>query len=128
MTGSGGCSVDDLRRLVVDLEKAARKDVDARKLLQVEAFRAKQEWQQEWTGIRRMPHIARSVTYDTEATPGGATAEIGPDKGRTQGPFGHIVEFGTSQNPPIRPVTANILKAAADRLEKYLGEAGEDIL
>lgn len=120
--------MDDLQRLVIDLEKAARKDVDARKMLQVEAFRAKQEWQRQWTGIRGMPHIARSVTYDTELTRAGATAEIGPDPSRTQGPLDNIVEFGTSQNPPIRPVTAGILKTAADRLEKYLGDAGEDIL
>ncbi|NXY93504.1 hypothetical protein HYE82_03585 [Streptomyces sp. BR123] len=41
-----------------------------------------------------------SISYDVTPIPGGATAEIGPDKGRPQGPLGNLLEFGSSKNPP----------------------------
>jgi hypothetical protein len=37
-----------------------------------------------------------SISYDVATAPGVVEAEIGPDKGRTQGPLGNILEFGTS--------------------------------
>lgn len=125
---------DDLRLLIVDLEKATRKDVDARKLLQVEAENAKKDWQQQWSDFAGA--IAWSVTYDTEDTRTGAKAEIGPDKDKrvgggphaTPGNLGNIVEFGSSRHGPIRPVTKNVLESAAERLERYLGDLGSEIL
>lgn len=41
-----------------------------------------------------------SVSYDVKPIPGGAQAEIGPDKGRAQGALGNLLEFGSSKNPP----------------------------
>lgn len=38
-----------------------------------------------------------SVSYDVRPIPGGAQAEIGPDKGRRQGPLGNLLEYGTSR-------------------------------
>jgi hypothetical protein len=118
---------DDLRRLAVDLAQAAGA-VDPRRFVQVEAFRVKQDWQREWTGIGGMPHIAGAVTYDTKLTGNGAQAEIGPDPDRIQGPLDNIVEFGSSQHAPIRAVTPRLVKDAGDRMEKYLAEQVEDIL
>jgi hypothetical protein len=118
---------DDLRTLAADLSKAAR-SVDPRKFVQVEAMRVKADWQREWGGITGMPHIARSVTYDTQWTAAGAEAEIGPDPDRPQGPLDNIVEFGSSKHGPIRPVTPGLVKAAGDRMEKYLSEQVEDLL
>ncbi|MFE6785196.1 hypothetical protein ACFVFF_23355 [Streptomyces sp. NPDC057680] len=46
---------------------------------------------------RRYPY---SIGYDVTPLPGGATAEIGPDKAKTQGPLGNLLEFGSSNNPP----------------------------
>ncbi|MBB4985033.1 hypothetical protein [Streptomyces nymphaeiformis] len=46
---------------------------------------------------RRYPY---SIGYDVTPIPGGATAEIGPDKGKVQGPLGNLLEFGSSNNPP----------------------------
>ena len=43
---------------------------------------------------RRYPY---AVSYDVVPLPGGAAAEIGPDKTRPQGPLGNILEFGTSR-------------------------------
>ncbi|MGW6739722.1 hypothetical protein ACWGDX_03065 [Streptomyces sp. NPDC055025] len=38
-----------------------------------------------------------TISYDPLPMPGGASAEIGPDKGRPQGPLGNILEYGTSR-------------------------------
>ncbi|MFF2522235.1 hypothetical protein [Streptomyces liangshanensis] len=38
-----------------------------------------------------------AVGYDVTPIPGGASAEIGPDKGRPQGPLGNLLEYGTSR-------------------------------
>ncbi|MEW1803202.1 hypothetical protein ACIGO7_35300 [Streptomyces virginiae] len=41
-----------------------------------------------------------SISYDVTPIPGGATAEIGPDKGKPQGALGNLLEFGSVNNPP----------------------------
>jgi hypothetical protein len=41
-----------------------------------------------------------SISYDVQRIPGGAQAEIGPDKGRRQGALGNLLEYGSSKNPP----------------------------
>lgn len=46
---------------------------------------------------RRYPY---TIGYDVTPMPGGATAEIGPDKGKKQGALGNLLEFGSSNNPP----------------------------
>lgn len=118
---------DDLDSLARDLMSAAA-NIDPRKLVQVEAFRVKQDWQAAWSDIRGMPHIGRSVTYDTRTTAFGAEAEIGPDPERTQGPLDNIVEFGSSAHGPLRPVTDRLRREAGDRLERYLAAAVKAIL
>lgn len=118
---------DDLGDLVRELEAAAG-SIDPRALVQVEAMNVKRDWQQEWSGIRGLPHIGRSVTFDTKESRAGAEAEIGPDPGRTQGPLDNIVEFGSSQHGPIRPVTRRLVEAAGDRLEAYLAAQAEEAL
>ncbi|MCY0928306.1 hypothetical protein OTB20_19315 [Streptomyces sp. H27-H1] len=41
-----------------------------------------------------------SISYDPLPFPGGAQAEIGPDKGRPQGALGNLLEYGSSKNRP----------------------------
>jgi hypothetical protein len=41
-----------------------------------------------------------SISYDVTPIPGGAQAEIGPDKDKPQGPLGNLLEFGSVNNPP----------------------------
>jgi hypothetical protein len=41
-----------------------------------------------------------SISYDVTEGPGVVEAEIGPDKGRPQGPLGNLLEFGSAHNPP----------------------------
>lgn len=49
---------------------------------------------------RHAPHYPRSISYDVHPIPGGAHAEIGPDKGKTQGALGNLLEFGSVHNAP----------------------------
>lgn len=41
-----------------------------------------------------------SITYDVNPMPGGASAEIGPDKGKKQGALGNLLEYGSVNNAP----------------------------
>lgn len=41
-----------------------------------------------------------SIGYDITAIPGGAEAEIGPDKDKPQGALGNLLEFGSVNNQP----------------------------
>lgn len=41
-----------------------------------------------------------SINYDINPIPGGASAEIGPDKGKKQGALGNLLEFGSVNNQP----------------------------
>lgn len=111
--------MSDLDNLARELTAAAD-GIDSRKLLEVEAVTMKRDWQSAWSGIRGMPHIGVTVTYDIKTTASGAEAEVGPDPSRMQGPLDNIVEYGSSLNGPIRPVTEQLASAAGDRLEKYL--------
>ncbi|WP_431999329.1 hypothetical protein [Streptomyces sioyaensis] len=49
---------------------------------------------------KHAPHYPRAISYDVHPIPGGAHAEIGPDKGRTQGALGNLLEFGSVHNAP----------------------------
>jgi hypothetical protein len=53
------------------------------------------------SGHPRSVHYPRSIGYDLEVIGTEISAEIGPDKERTQGALGNILEFGTSKNAPI---------------------------
>jgi hypothetical protein len=52
------------------------------------------------TAGRHARRYPSSVSYDVTPIPGGASAEIGPDKGRPQGALGNLLEFGSANNPP----------------------------
>ena len=66
-------------------------------------------------GRKYLPAYPYSITYDVKVTADGVEGEIGPDKGRSQGPLGNIVEYGTSKNAPI-PHLGPALDANADDL------------
>jgi hypothetical protein len=50
---------------------------------------------------RHLPSYPRSINYDLTEGPGVAEAEIGPQKDRTQGALGNILEYGSPNRPPI---------------------------
>lgn len=91
------------------------------------ALNIKKDWAQAWAGHSYIGPLSRAVNYDRKFTAGAVEWEIGPDKGRAQGALGNIIEFGTVNNPPI-PGGLPALDREAPRLERYLGDAVEDVL
>lgn len=55
-------------------------------------------------------YFASSITYDRD----GLEAEIGPDKGRTQGALGNILYFGTSNNAPVLDINGPLNREAPE--------------
>lgn len=82
------------------------------KAVEVSARNIKDDWKGQASGMAHAPAFPHSISYDMGANHsffrntfggGGAnliTAEIGPDKGRTQGALGNLIEFGSRNNPP----------------------------
>ncbi|MFB6977689.1 hypothetical protein [Streptomyces scopuliridis] len=63
------------------------------------ALNVKNQWRAnaQATAGRHARLYPYTISYDVHPIPGGATAEIGPDKARLQGPLGNILEYGTSR-------------------------------
>lgn len=66
------------------------------------ALNVKNEWRDSAriTAGRHARLYPNSISYNSTRIPGGAEAEIGPDKGRRQGALGNLLEYGSSKNPP----------------------------
>lgn len=89
--------------------------VNARKAVQVTSQKVRDDARGRIAGRKYLPAYPYSITYDTKVTAEGIEGEIGPDKGRAQGPLGNIVEYGTSKNAPI-PHLGPALDANAEDL------------
>lgn len=120
--------VTGLRELIADLTNAEKQSPgEVRKVVQKGALNIKTDWRARWSGHAHAPALSRSVTYDTKETGGGASAEIGPDKGISPGPLGNIYEFGTPRNgpqpgglPALQAEEPKFLKAIEDMARKLL--------
>jgi hypothetical protein len=66
------------------------------------ALNVKNDWRANATSSagRHARLYPASIGYDMTQEPDGASAEIGPDKGRPQGALGNLLEFGSANNPP----------------------------
>lgn len=121
----------DTRQLLTyaaDLDAAAAAAPgEVRKVVQRGALNIKTDWRRRWTGLAHAPRLPYAVTYDTREMPGGASAEIGPDKDKPQGALGNIVEYGTVNNAPI-PGGAPALAAEAPRFERALEDLAVRLL
>lgn len=94
---------DDLADLARALAGAARKaDGETRKVVTRGAANIKADWRREWTGLRALPALPGSITWDvTRRSPAaGYEAEVGPDKERNQGALGNIIEYGSARHHP----------------------------
>jgi hypothetical protein len=92
----------ELKRFALDLDNAA--DVapeEVRKVVQRGALNIKNDARRRISGRAHLPRYPHSISYDSTPTPSGAYADIGPDKRRTQGALGNVIEYGTIQNAPI---------------------------
>lgn len=89
------------------------------------ALNIKNDWRASLSGLPHLPHLPAAIGYDMDVSPDGASAEIGPDKDKKQGPIGSIVEFGTSKNPP-RLDGQRALDAEEPRFEAALADLIEE--
>jgi hypothetical protein len=66
------------------------------------AFNIKRDWRDNarTSAGRHARLYPNSISYDVTPIPGGATAEIGPDKDKPQGALGNLLEFGSVNNQP----------------------------
>jgi HK97 gp10 family phage protein len=90
---------DDLVRLVDDLFKASDEAAVAARAVTQRSARKIRDDARRLAPRTRLPHYAKSITYETTYALGGVVAEIGPEKGG-QGSLGHILERGTVRTPP----------------------------
>ena len=111
-----GVDVFGLNAVVSDLEAfPVHLTVNARKAVQITSQKVRDDARNRIKGHKYLPAYPYSITYDTKVTVEGIEGEIGPDKGRAQGPLGNIVEYGTSKNAPI-PHLGPALDANAEDL------------
>jgi hypothetical protein len=100
--GGGSVVTADVRQLTelagVLNFNASRAGRDMRAVVERGALNVKNGWRDNArsTAGRHARLYPYSIGYDVRPVPGGATAEVGPDKDRPQGPLGNILEFGTS--------------------------------
>lgn len=88
--------------LARDFAKSAAGIVAAvEKVVSKGALNVKTDAARRISGHPRSVHYPRSISYDLEVAGTQVCAEIGPDKDRTQGALGNILEYGTSNNAPI---------------------------
>lgn len=68
-----------------------------------------------------------SIGYDTIETRGGIRWEVGPDKSRTQGPLGNLIEYGSRNNSPFGQ-GASALEANTEDFERGIEIAAAQAL
>jgi hypothetical protein len=85
------------------------------------ALNIKKDWARAWSGHSYIGPLSRAVSYDRRFRGSDVEWEIGPDKGKAQGPLGNIIEFGTVKNAPI-PGGLPALDREAPRTERHLAE------
>jgi hypothetical protein len=111
-----GIDVVGLTVVVDDLGTfAERLRVNATKAVKVTSQKVRDDARNRIKGHKYLPAYPYSITYDVKVTVEGAEGEIGPDKGRAQGPLGNIIEYGTSKNAPL-PHLGPALDANAEDL------------
>lgn len=120
--------LSELERLANDLELAAiRAQTVVAPVVTKGALNVKKDWRANAT-VSAGSHAKRypySIGYDIED--GGLTAVIGPDKNKTQGALGNLLEFGSAHNPPHNDGGA-ALAAEAPRLEANVLKAVRKLL
>jgi len=120
---------DDLRALIEDLAGAGN---DARVLDVLEpvvkkgAVNIKKDWRAK--AAAAAPAHAKRYPYSIDFDIGRSAlahtvgAVIGPDKDKTQGPLGNLLEFGSANNPP-QLSGQQALDAEADEFERQIAKA-----
>lgn len=125
MTGFLGVDMSEVNKLAADLTAASFAVLPAtEKVISVGAVKVKKDAAKRIKAADqygRLPAYPSSITYDTGTRGTTVTAEIGPDKDRNQGPLGNVLEYGTSDTPPI-PHLQPALEAEAPIVEQMLAQ------
>lgn len=126
-----GMDMREVNELAVDLAAAGQLiRPAAEKAVRVGALKIKKGAASRIRSASEAGHIPgypASITYDVESRPFGVSAEIGPDKDRNQGALGNLLEYGTSDTPPI-PHLQPALEAEAPIFAQKLADAGGLVL
>lgn len=119
----------DLEAWIADLGKAGDELHDeARQVVSKGALNVKQDWRDRWLGHPHIPELPWAISYDlTHDDDTMITAQIGPDKDKTQGPLGSVIEFGTVNNAPI-PGGMPALDAEEPGYVRAVEDLGEQLL
>lgn len=115
----------ELRILGDDLmQAAAMAPKETHAIVKRGANNIKSDARRRAASIEHVPALPSSITYDTQQTPTGATAEVGPDSQRRGGNLAHFIEneYGTPWSAP-QPVMAPAARAE----EPKFAEAMEDL-
>ena len=99
--------------------------VAAREVVERGGLNVKKAWAENARGTAGAAarHYPGSISYDMH----GLEVEVGPDKGRTQGPLGNLLEYGSAHNPPHWD-GQRALDDEAPRFEKALGDMLDGML
>lgn len=118
----------DVLRLAIDLENiSSNAQKPLRETVQKSARTIRDAMRRDAQGHAHFPHFPSSITFETKENAGSIDAEIGPDKGRTQGALGNILYFGTSKNAPVLNLNAP-LDTEAPRFQKAVEDAAKKLL
>lgn len=116
---------DGLSGLVADLAKAPlRAQLGSVAVIKTASKHMEETARTFASGIGHAPHYPRAITHDVTIGPGVVTGEVGPDKARTQGALGNILEYGTGHSAPIAHL-GPALDVEGPLVEKPLAELAE---
>lgn len=93
----------ELVALTKDIERAARiAPKMAEAVVTKAAVNIKNDARRRISGHPHAPRYPYSIGFDrVHVTMTGAQTDVGPDKSRTQGALGNVLEYGTRKNPPL---------------------------
>ncbi|MFR0351789.1 hypothetical protein [Streptomyces sediminimaris] len=123
--------VSQIQRLSRDLYRAgAHVEPRVRAVVERGAVNVKRDWRANAAASagRHARLYPGSISYDTRHYPGGAIAEIGPDKNKPQGALGNLLEYGSSKNPPHMDGARAIAAEAPRFVEQIAAVVGRQAL
>lgn len=115
----------DYADLLIEAPGVAVKD--ARQVVAKGLLNIKTDARRRRSGSKYFPALERAITYESQATPTGATGEVGPDHGKPQGEMGHIPEYG-SLKTPAEPYMRPAAEAELPRFEKSMADLAVEAL
>lgn len=119
----------ELNRLEADLGKAGfRAAAAVNTTTVVAANKIKTLARSFITGLAHAPAYPYSITYDVEWDLSGVEAEIGPDKSKTQGALGNLLEYGSMNNPPNPHMGPALDREAPVWMAHLAAAAGKSVL